>query len=64
MVKLTMRAETQEHANKMWAIHRQPGASTSESKIQTCSEGKPFNFFLTIKTTNIKQNSNNHYQQN
>ena len=62
MVKLALRAETQEHVNIMWAIHRQSWASTSESKIQTCIEGKPFNFFLTIKTTNIKQNSNNEYQ--
>jgi hypothetical protein len=59
MVKLALGAETQEHANIMWAIHRQPGASTSESKIQTFFEGKPFNFFLTIKTTNIKKNSSN-----
>jgi hypothetical protein len=56
---LALMAEKQEYANIMWAIHRQPGASTSESKIQTCSEGKIFNFFVTIKTTSIKQNSNN-----
>jgi len=55
MVNLALRAEKQEHANIMWAIHRQPGSCTSESKkIQTCSEGKPFNFFPDNKNHKYK----------
>ena len=41
MVKLALRAETQEHANIMWAIHRQPGASTSEKKSRPALKANP-----------------------